>query len=204
VQKKRRIIDIVIILVVIGLSLTVFFEFDNILGHFNSVAGSTLEKTPLTEEKVNVSTPVVTPTERIEPKVAPDFELETLDGSELALSDFLGKTVMINFWATWCPPCRAELPLFENCAERFSEELVILAVNSGEEKTDVQAFVDEFAYDDLIFLLDPTNSTGVDYQVRGLPTTIFVDPDGNVQFTHIGQLDDKLLPLYLEMLGVLE
>lgn len=202
-QKKRRVIDIVIILVVIGLSLLVLFEFDNILSHFNPVAGSTLEKTPVTEAKESDLTPKLTPTERIEPKVAPDFKLETLDGSELALSDFLGKTVMINFWATWCPPCRAELPLFENYAKRFSEDLVILAINSGEEKSTVQAFVDEFAYD-LTFLLDPTNSAGVKYQVRGLPTTIFVDPDGNVQFTHIGQLDDQLLPLYLEKLGVME
>jgi len=200
-KKRNRVLDIIIIIFIIGMSLLVFFEFETILGHFRPVSGSSLDETSTKIVREVAITPTGTPDITKTQKAAPDFQLKTLDGTSQVLSDFLGKTVMINFWATWCPPCRAELPLFERFADRYSEDFVILAINSGEELSDVQAFVDMYPYD-LIFLLDPSNSAGTSYQVRGLPTSVFIDPEGFIQYIHIGQLDEQLLTLYLEELGI--
>lgn len=116
-KKRNRFLDVIIIIFIIGMSLLVFFEFETILGHFRPVSGSSLDETSTKIVREVAITPTGTPDITKTQKAAPDFQLKTLDGTSQVLSDFLGKTVMINFWATWCPPCRAELPLFERFAD---------------------------------------------------------------------------------------
>ncbi len=112
--------------------------------------------------------------------LAPDFSLPALDGGTVRLSDLRGKRVVINFWATWCPPCRAEMPAFEEAYQRYKDEgLVILAVNEAEDAATVAAFRDEFGLTFPI-LLDTRMAVGEKYRIRFLPTTYFIAPDGTI------------------------
>jgi peroxiredoxin len=131
---------------------------------------------------------------------APDFELENLSGEQLRLQDLRGKPVVINFWATWCIPCEAEMPLLQDGYERYPG-MEVLAVNFAESTVDVQAFVDKHALTFEI-LLDPRAIVQSLYRVRGYPTTYFVDGEGVIQGVHIGVLSQRQLNGYLEQIGV--
>ena len=202
-RNQNRILDIIIVIVIIGLSALVYFRLEKILGVFrNDEVASVTENNP----PIATQNPTESESSDIKeqtPKPAPDFELMTLDGDKITLSDIDGKSVMINFWATWCPPCRDELPLIEAFAKRYSDRFIVLAVNAGEDLADVDRFISQYEYA-LVFLLDPKNSVGTTYRVMGLPTSIFIDADGNWQATHIGQLDEPLMTAYLEKIGVIE
>jgi cytochrome c biogenesis protein CcmG/thiol:disulfide interchange protein DsbE len=112
--------------------------------------------------------------------LAPDFTLATLDGQTTTLSQLRGRPVIINFWASWCPPCRKEMPALEKIYKDYKDQgLVILAVNSSNQDTRENAanFVTQ---NDLTFLipLDETGEVNHVYQVQSLPTTFFVDANG--------------------------
>lgn len=109
--------------------------------------------------------------------LAPDFTLATLDGGEIQLSQLRGKPVVINFWATWCGPCRQETPQFQSFYERFSDDVILLGINQREGLDQINAFVEEFGMTYPV-LLDQDGTVYDDYQVFGLPTTWFVNPDG--------------------------
>jgi thiol-disulfide isomerase/thioredoxin len=132
---------------------------------------------------------------------APDFQLETLDGKSIKLADLRGRPVLINFWATWCGPCQQEMPLIEQYYQKYQPNLVVLAVNSDEPKTDVQAFVTNL---NLTFpvLLDPDYKIEDLYRVRAFPTTFFVDKSGTIRYQQIGVLSEGQLVQYLAQLGV--
>lgn len=112
---------------------------------------------------------------------APDFELRTLSGEPIRLSDLVGKPVIINFWATWCAPCQVEMPAFEAAHQKYNQDLIILAVNSTiqDDASQVEDFV---RARDLTFpiLLDPNGTATRAYQVRALPTTIMVNRNGMI------------------------
>ena len=111
---------------------------------------------------------------------AVDFSLTNLAGEDVRLSDLRGQIVFLNFWATWCPPCREEMPSME----RMQEELAglpfqIVAVNLQEERDVVAEFVEEMGYTFPV-VLDRTGGTAQDYGVRGIPTTFFLSPRGGI------------------------
>lgn len=115
-----------------------------------------------------------------------DFELQDLSGTTRRLSDFNGKVVFLNFWATWCGPCRFEMPSMEKLYRRFKASgLEIVAVNLQEDRDSVQRFVDEY---ELSFpvLLDTTGRIGATYGARSIPTTYIVDRHGFVLAGTIG------------------
>ncbi|MHA6252537.1 redoxin domain-containing protein [Oceanobacillus sp. CAU 1775] len=120
--------------------------------------------------------------------LAPDFQLATLNGEEAALSDYSGKKVMINFWATWCPPCRAEMPDMEKFYN--DTEVEILAINLTETEAhpgQVQQFADEY---DLTFpiLLDEIIEVAKVYAIQPVPTSYMVDTEGIIQYKTFGPL----------------
>lgn len=107
-----------------------------------------------------------------------DFTLEDLNGSKVKLSELKGKKVFLNFWATWCPPCKAEMPDIEKLYQETKESnLVILAVNVGEDKKTVQDFIEKNSYNFPV-LLDVSGEVSQLYQVTGIPTSYFIDSEG--------------------------
>ena len=112
---------------------------------------------------------------------APGLTLQTLDGETVTLSDLHGQAVLINFWASWCPPCRNEMPAIQQVYEEYRDEgFIVLAVNSQEQDARVAAFAEPLRLTFPI-LIDRDGSVFDDYQVAALPTTFFVDRAGVIR-----------------------
>lgn len=132
---------------------------------------------------------------------APDFTLPNLEGEPVALSSLRGKPVVINFWATWCAPCKEEMPLLESTSQQLGDQVVFLGVDYAEGKDVVQSFVSELGLTFPI-LLDSDGAVADRYFVRNYPTTLFVDAEGVVRAQRVGLLDEDLLEKYLETIGI--
>ena len=134
-------------------------------------------------------------------KPAPDFTLVSLSGKTYRLQDLQGQGVVVNFWATWCPPCKAEMPLLEAAARDLQGQVLFLAVNYAEPEDTVRAFVEDMGgFEAMVILLDPQGEVSRLYGVQALPTTFFVNSQGKIQDVHLGALDASLLTKYLENL----
>lgn len=128
---------------------------------------------------------------------APDFTLTNLDGESLDTGDLRGKNVLINFWATWCGPCRQEMPMLETASEEHASELVVLAVNIGEEPWRVKQFMHDLGLNFEV-LMDENNQVQDLFRVRAYPTTYLIDTQGVVRAQHVGLLSETQLEKYLE------
>jgi thiol-disulfide isomerase/thioredoxin len=107
-----------------------------------------------------------------------DFTVETLGGGSSTLSSAKGKIVLLNFWATWCPPCRAEMPSIEALWKKTKgKAFTVFAISVGEEKATVKAFIDEQKISYPIFL-DPTGRLGAAFNASSIPTTYIMDKTG--------------------------
>ncbi len=152
--------------------------------------------------------------------VAPDFTLVDRDGNVVTLGDFAGTPVVLNMWATWCPPCREELPLFTHVDDDLAADdvpLTFLLVNSNEAQEDAAAFLAEEDVD-LPAVFDATReqrqalADDVDldrtidvlrrYRVRGMPTTFFIDADGVIQQVAVGMVTPQAMTASLSSIGV--
>lgn len=128
--------------------------------------------------------------------VPPNLTLKDLNGNPVSLSDYRGKTVYLNFWATWCPPCRAEMPHMEQFYNDFKKDGVeVLAVNLTEtekNRDDVPAFVKEFG---LTFpvLMDEESEGLVDFKVMAYPTTYVIDKNGIIAERFQGAIDYDIM-----------
>ena len=118
--------------------------------------------------------------------LAPDWALESLDGEHLTLSGLRGQVVVLNFWATWCPPCRSEMPAIEQVYRTHRDQgLTVIAVNVQEAQEQTQAFVEEMG---LTFpvLADRDGSVSTRYRVTSLPTTFIIDRAGVIREVAVG------------------
>ncbi|MGB5944971.1 redoxin domain-containing protein [Paenisporosarcina sp.] len=128
--------------------------------------------------------------------MAPDFTLTTLDGKKVQLSDLKGKKIIVNFWATWCPPCKAEMPHMQNYYEDFAkdENVEILAVNltNGDKVESVQNFVEDYG---LTFPIpmDVEGKVGETYQAITIPTSYMIDTKGRIQNKIVGPMDENMM-----------
>ncbi|MFC2031020.1 TlpA family protein disulfide reductase [Chloroflexota bacterium] len=129
---------------------------------------------------------------------ARDFTLENLGGDEVSLSDFDGQVVLINFWATWCAPCRAEIPGIEEVYRaRKDEGFVVLGVNVSETREQVEPFL---ASMDVTYpvLLDVNGEVTGEYRALGLPMSLLVTREGVIHTRHVGFLSDDTLESHLK------
>ncbi len=110
---------------------------------------------------------------------APDFELENLKGETVTLSSFRGNLVFLNFWATWCPPCREEMPSMQTLYEKLEDEdFEIVAVDLQESRRTVADFIEERGFTFPV-VIDSSGRTGSEYGARSIPTSYLIDRDGN-------------------------
>ncbi len=119
--------------------------------------------------------------------VAPDFSLKDIDGTIYNKADFAGKVVVVNFWATWCPPCRAEMPSMQRAWKNILEKegMVMLAIDVGEGEDAIFEFTSVYKADFPI-LLDEDSSVAESWGVNGLPTTYVMDTQGRLVYRAIG------------------
>lgn len=117
-----------------------------------------------------------------------DFTLKDLNGNNITLSSLRGKKVFLNFWATWCPPCRSEMPDIERIYKKYKDsDVYVLTVNVNEPHSTVKKFIDEYNYSFPV-VLDDTGEVSQKYQITGIPTSYFIDSDGNISDKHVGAL----------------
>ena len=126
---------------------------------------------------------------KVPPKAAPDFTLPNTDGQQVSLQQYRGKVVFLNFWATWCIPCREEMPALERLHQTYqSQDLAIISIDLKESAEQVKTF---FQKHELSFpaLLDQNGSVFRDYLVAGMPTTYLIDRDGTLLARGVGGRD---------------
>ena len=117
---------------------------------------------------------------------APNFTLKSLSGKNLKLSEMTGNVVLINFWASWCGPCREEMPLLNALHKKYEAlGFTVLGVNVEEDVKNARGFLKNFPVDFPV-LLDNKNRVSKQYNVVAMPTTVVVDRDGNMRFLHQG------------------
>jgi thiol-disulfide isomerase/thioredoxin len=122
---------------------------------------------------------------------APDFTLEDMDGESYKLHDYRGKVVLINFWATWCPPCRKEMPALEALYKKLGgDSFAVLAVNQWEDPDHVFAYTGELnVFPTFPILFDPDSAVSEKYRVKGLPTSFLIDKQGRLAYRAVGGRD---------------
>ncbi len=126
------------------------------------------------------------------------FSTTTVTGEYVTLDDYRGKVVMLNFWATWCPPCRAEMPGIQTVYEQYRDQgFTVLAINDAERSDQVSAFVSDYG---LTFpvLLDYSAIIQEQFGITGYPTSLFIDAAGKVYATHPGAATVSQLTNYVE------
>lgn len=123
-----------------------------------------------------------------EPVTAPDFTLEDMDEEKHSFKELRGKVVLLNFWATWCPPCRREMPSMERVYQKLKgEHFTVIAVNQMEDGDHVFAYTGQLEVDPTFTILfDKDSKVSNSYRVNGLPTTYLIDKQGNIRYRAIG------------------
>ena len=127
--------------------------------------------------------------------IIPAFDAQTLGGNTVAVDDLTGRVTVLNFWATWCGPCRAEMPILD-AAHAPDDGVVVLAINNMESQATVSGFATDLGLT-LPILLDPDGRLQHQFGVIGYPTTVFVGPDGTVSAVHAGVLTADQLAGYI-------
>ncbi len=137
-----------------------------------------------------------------EGEAIPDFTLSTLDGRQVHLAELRGSPVLINFWATWCGPCKQEMPLIvEQYNWNKGRGLRVLAIDTlaNDNVDDMRAFAKQFNMN-FDVLVDKTDAVAGGWNVMGLPTSFFVKSDGTVAKVHVGQMTADQLKEYMQLI----
>ncbi|MUK88386.1 redoxin domain-containing protein [Ornithinibacillus sp. L9] len=190
----------IFLLIVVGMVSWAIYDFSMKSGDTNSVEYNRTES-EMNDTEIDVM--AVQDNDKIglnRGNIAPDFELTTLEGETVKLSDFRGEPVMINFWASWCGPCRSEMPDMQKFYQE--KDITILAVNLTDtelRKKDVTTFVEEY---DLSFpiLMDEKSEVSDLYRIQPIPTSFLIDADGRVHNVAFGALSyEQMIQEYEQM-----
>ena len=132
---------------------------------------------------------------------APGFRLSDVSDEtrSIALEDFRGRPVVLNFWASWCVPCRKEMPALQEMSEAVQDRIAFVGVNHQDSRGDAIAFLDETGVR-FPAAYDPEGATATAYGLYGMPTTIFISPDGRILERHRGEISESELRRKLELL----
>ena len=167
-------------------------NYNNIIGQNNSSNGETNENT----EKNNSS-------ENKEPIKAPDFKVIDSEGNTVHLSDFIGKPIVLNFWASWCGPCKMEMPAFDKMYQEKGKEIHFLMVNMTDNSRETvkiaKTFIKEQDYSFPVYY-DTEIDAAITYGVTSLPTTYFIDSNGYAIAQAMGAIDETTLQTGIDMI----
>jgi len=129
---------------------------------------------------------------------APEFVLRSFNGEKVRLSDFRGKTLLVNFWASWCHPCREEAPVLERAYMSLSgKQVEFIGINVMDDRKSAEEYIKSFG-GSFVNIYDPENRVHLDYGVGGVPETFFVNPDGIITGKHRGPLTERMIMRYIE------
>jgi cytochrome c biogenesis protein CcmG/thiol:disulfide interchange protein DsbE len=181
-QSRLRIVS----LILVGAGLVIF----------GAIAMVILPKSiPATEPTVKQSDQDFTPAELNEK--APDLELMDLEGKAVSLEDYRGQVVLVNNWATWCPPCRAEMPILESYYQDHKDEgFVLIGIEAGEPADEVNEFVENYGISFPVWL-DPESKAIIGFRNMALPSSYVINPDGMIVLAWTGTVTRNSLENYL-------
>jgi len=151
-----------------------------------------------TTRETSPDVPLFPPVEVDQP--APALALTTLTGEEVSLADFRGQVILVNNWATWCPPCRREMPEFNSYYNKYHEKgFILLAVEAGSPEIEVRSFVEQHGLD-FIILLDPEGKSLETFQNSSLPNSFVIDRKGHLRLAWLGAINEATLEEYVSPL----
>lgn len=192
-MKKSLKLVVFIAAVLIGVSILTVNNYNS------SVENKDKSSTPQNNTN-NASTKPIGINPNVIKTKAIDFKLKDLNGKDLSLSDLKGKKVFVNFWATWCPPCKAEMPEIEKLYQETKDsDLVIVAIEIGEPLDTVKSFIDSNKYNFKV-LLDSDQSVSSKYGITSIPTSYFIDVDGNIISKRLGAMNINEMKVYIKTL----
>lgn len=160
------------------------------------------------EDSFDEETEIKNNSEEPEEEKAPDFTVFDSDGNKVSLSDNIGKPVIINFWASWCSPCKTELPYFNSAYEEYKDDIVFMMINLtdglSETTEKVKDFISENEYAFPVYY-DTESSAASAYETMYIPLTVFINDKGEVEDSHVGMMSEAALYNYIDqLLGITE
>ena len=174
-----------------------YFAYDKLTESYkpgDTVENNLPEKAPSKEETTEDSEN--TEIEDHEIIKAPDFKVLDYQGNEVTLSEHFGKPIVVNFWATWCGPCKYELPDFDSLAKEYGDEVVFMMVNmtDGSQETvdKVKKFVEDEGYTFPVYF-DTESEAAYTYGIYSIPRSLFIKPNGEINYAYIGVMDEESL-----------
>ncbi len=183
---KKNFLWVIIVLLCIALFVCAYLLYDRLKDDYapTNLAPVQTEGTTVEPASEQIEVPVET---------APDFTAEDADGNSVKLSDYFGKPIVLNLWASWCPPCKAEMPYFEK-AFRANSDIQFLMVNmtTGDSMDDAKALLADEGYTFPV-LFDTASEAAIAYNATSLPMTIFIGADGAVVTHAVGALSEESL-----------
>ncbi len=205
-KNKALLITLIVFLLVLGIAAALYPKLSAGMESQQLATTPAAPETEPTQETVPEPTedaqPETTePTEATEPEpiAVPDFTVQDWDGNEVKLSDYLGKPIVLNFWAHWCGPCQQEMPEFNAAYERLGGEVIFLMVHEGAAVDAGKEKVTEGGYTFPV-VFDVDSSAGNLYGITAFPTTFFINEDGNLQGYYIGVMSEELLQQGIDMI----
>lgn len=185
-QKTKTLLSILIFAVFI---ITAYFMYVNISADYKPPAETKADKS-------NAAEFGQTENENVEINTAPDFTVFDADGNEVKLSDFFGEPIVLNFWESWCPPCKSEMPHFNEVYNDMKDDVTFIMIDlvDGQRETmkDGQKFIDESGYTFPVYF-DTEQQAAYTYGISSIPTTVFIDKDGNIVNGYTGAIDKETL-----------
>jgi len=196
-NSKRLLVILLILVLIIAGAFVLYSRMSN---------GLSAEQLSISAEAVEndtVAAPEDSKPQNEEESIAPDFKIYDADGNELRLHDFFGKPIVLNFWASWCGPCQMEMPDFDEAYKEYGEEIHFLMVNmtdGGRETLEsAMSFIEESGYSFPVYY-DTEQDAAYTYGVYSLPTTYFIDAEGNGIAQARGAIDAATLQTGIDMI----
>lgn len=193
---KNKIIIYISFAIILIICFIIYFKYSNSNEMYsnNKYNNAAIENT---DDNNNIDTSTNNITNSSASEIM-DFSLKDINGNNINISDYKGKKVFINFWATWCPPCNQEIPYINQISKEKQDEIKVITVNLGEEKDTVQKYIKQKGYD-MTVLLDSNGDVADTYMIYSIPTSYLLDTNGNIVDKHTGTMNMEELKKFMEI-----